>query len=92
MAEDSCSGGPFRGLSYDELRTKTAADALKHPNWAMGNKITIDSATLVNKALEVMEAKWLFSTDVDKIQVIIQPKSIIHSAVQFVDGSIVVPI
>ena len=88
----TCSGGPFRGLSYDELRTKTAADALKHPNWAMGNKITIDSATLVNKALEVMEAKWLFSTDVDKIQVIIQPKSIIHSAVQFVDGSIVAQI
>ena len=88
----TCSGGPFRGLSYDELRTKTAADALKHPNWSMGNKITIDSATLVNKALEVMEAKWLFMTDVDKIQVVIQPKSIIHSAVQFVDGSIVAQI
>lgn len=85
----TCSGGPFRGSSYDELRSKTAADALKHPNWAMGPKITIDSATLVNKALEVMEAKWLFATDVDKIQVVIQPKSIIHSAVQFVDGSIV---
>ena len=88
----TCSGGPFRGLSYDELRNKTAADALKHPNWSMGNKITIDSATLVNKALEVMEAKWLFMTDVDKIQVVIQPKSIIHSAVQFVDGSIVAQI
>ncbi|MBQ6026686.1 MAG: 1-deoxy-D-xylulose-5-phosphate reductoisomerase [Lachnospiraceae bacterium] len=88
----TCSGGPFRGLSYEELRNKTAADALKHPNWSMGNKITIDSATLVNKALEVMEAKWLFMTDVDKIQVVIQPKSIIHSAVQFVDGSIVAQI
>ena len=88
----TCSGGPFRGLSYDELRTKTAGDALKHPNWSMGNKITIDSATLVNKALEVMEAKWLFSTDVDKIQVVIQPKSIIHSAVQVVHGSIVAQI
>ncbi|MBR5178314.1 MAG: 1-deoxy-D-xylulose-5-phosphate reductoisomerase [Lachnospiraceae bacterium] len=88
----TCSGGPFRGLSYKELATKTKADALKHPNWDMGNKITIDSATLVNKALEVMEAKWLFSTDVDKIQVVIQPKSIIHSAVQFVDGSIVAQI
>ena len=84
----TCSGGPFRGLSFDELKTKTRDDALKHPNWNMGNKITIDSATLVNKALEVMEAKWLFSTDVDKIQVVIQPKSIIHSAVQFVDGVI----
>ena len=84
----TCSGGPFRGLSYEELKTKTRDDALKHPNWNMGNKITIDSATLVNKALEVMEAKWLFSTDVDKIQVVIQPKSIIHSAVQFVDGVI----
>jgi 1-deoxy-D-xylulose-5-phosphate reductoisomerase len=84
----TCSGGPFRGLSYDELKTKTRDDALKHPNWNMGNKITIDSATLVNKALEVMEAKWLFSCDVDKIQVVIQPKSIIHSAVQFVDGVI----
>ena len=88
----TCSGGPFRGLSYDELRDKTAADALKHPNWDMGAKITIDSSTLVNQALEVMEAKWLFSVDVDKIQVVIQPKSIIHSAVQFVDGSIVAQI
>ena len=88
----TCSGGPFRGLSYDELRGKTAADALKHPNWDMGAKITIDSSTLVNKALEVMEAKWLFSVDVDNIQVVIQPKSIIHSAVQFVDGSIVAQI
>ena len=88
----TCSGGPFRGMSYSELKEKKASDALKHPNWAMGNKITIDSSTLVNKALEVMEAKWLFSVDVDKIQVVIQPKSIIHSAVQFVDGSIVAQI
>ena len=85
----TCSGGPFRGMTYGELKTKTAADALKHPNWSMGNKITIDSATLVNKALEVMEAKWLFNVDVDHIQVVIQPKSIIHSAVQFFDGSII---
>ena len=88
----TCSGGPFRGLSYEELKTKTAADALRHPNWSMGPKITVDSATLVNKALEVMEAKWLFKVDVDKIQVVIQPKSIIHSAVQFVDGSIIAQI
>lgn len=85
----TCSGGPFRGKNYDELKAMTAADALKHPNWSMGSKITIDSATLVNKALEVMEAKWLFNVDVDRICVVIQPKSIIHSAVQFVDGSIV---
>ena len=85
----TCSGGPFRGKSYTELKKMTADDALKHPNWLMGPKITIDSSTLVNKALEVMEAKWLFNTDVDKIQVVIQPKSIIHSAVQFVDGSII---
>lgn len=88
----TCSGGPFRGLTYDELKTKTAEDALKHPNWDMGRKITIDSATLVNKALEVMEAKWLFCTDVNDIQVVIQPKSIIHSAVQFIDGSIIAQI
>lgn len=85
----TCSGGPFRGKNYEELKNMTAADALKHPNWSMGSKITIDSATLVNKALEVMEAKWLFNVDVDRICVVIQPKSIIHSAVQFVDGSIV---
>ena len=85
----TCSGGPFRGKSYEELKKMTAADALKHPNWSMGSKITIDSSTLVNKALEVMEAKWLFNTDVDNIQVVIQPKSIIHSAVQFIDGSII---
>ena len=85
----TCSGGPFRGKNYEELKSMKASDALKHPNWLMGPKITIDSSTLVNKALEVMEAKWLFNMDVDKIQVVIQPKSIIHSAVQFIDGSIV---
>lgn len=85
----TCSGGPFRGKSYEELKEMTAADALCHPNWSMGSKITIDSASLVNKALEVIEAKWLFNVDVDNIQVVIQPKSIIHSAVQFFDGSII---
>ncbi|MCR5768111.1 MAG: 1-deoxy-D-xylulose-5-phosphate reductoisomerase [Lachnospiraceae bacterium] len=85
----TASGGPFRGMTYDELRTKTAADALKHPNWNMGNKITIDSATMVNKALEVMEARWLFGIEPDRIRILIQPKSIIHSAVQFHDGSII---
>lgn len=85
----TASGGPFRGMSYEELKTKTAADALKHPNWSMGRKITIDSASMVNKALEVMEAKWLFNVEPDDIQVVIQPKSIIHSAVQFKDGAIV---
>ncbi len=85
----TASGGPFRGLSYDELKNKTAADALKHPNWSMGPKITIDSASMVNKALEVMEAKWLFGVDAEEIEVVIQPKSIIHSAVQFKDGAIV---
>ena len=85
----TASGGPFRGMTYEELKTKTAADALKHPNWSMGRKITIDSASMVNKALEVMEAKWLFNVEPDDIQVVIQPKSIIHSAVQFKDGAIV---
>lgn len=85
----TASGGPFRGASYEELKQKTPMDALKHPNWLMGRKITIDSASMVNKALEVMEAKWLFGVDPENIQVVIQPKSIIHSAVQFLDGSIV---
>lgn len=84
----TASGGPFRGLSYNELSGKTAQDALKHPNWSMGRKITIDSASMVNKALEVMEARWLFDVNPDNIKVVIQPKSIIHSAVEFVDGSI----
>ena len=85
----TASGGPFRGLSYEELKNKTAEDALKHPNWLMGPKITIDSASLVNKALEVMEAKWLFGVDATDIEVVVQPKSIIHSAVQFKDGAII---
>ncbi len=84
----TASGGPFRGMSYEELKTKTAADALKHPNWLMGPKITVDSASMVNKALEVMEARWLFNVEPDNIEVVIQPKSIIHSAVQFKDGAI----
>ena len=85
----TASGGPFRGMSYNELKSKTAADALKHPNWSMGSKITIDSASMVNKALEVMEARWLFGVGPERIRILIQPKSIIHSAVQFKDGSII---
>lgn len=85
----TASGGPFRGFTRASLETVTANDALKHPNWKMGSKITIDSATMINKALEVMEAAWLFDVDIDKIQVIIQPQSIIHSMVEYVDGSII---
>ncbi len=85
----TASGGPFRGLSYEELKTKTIEDALKHPNWSMGKKVTIDSASLVNKGLEVIEAKWLFDVDVKKIQVLIQPQSILHSAVEFEDGAVI---
>ncbi|MBO4506961.1 MAG: 1-deoxy-D-xylulose-5-phosphate reductoisomerase [Lachnospiraceae bacterium] len=84
----TASGGPFRGMSYGELKTKTAADALRHPNWLMGPKITVDSASMVNKALEVMEARWLFNVTPENIEVVIQPKSVIHSAVQFKDGAI----
>lgn len=84
----TASGGPFRGMKYEELKSKTAEDALKHPNWSMGPKITIDSASMVNKALEVMEAKWLFGVAPENIRIVIQPKSIIHSAVQFNDGAI----
>lgn len=83
------SGGPFRGKNREELLHVTAADALKHPNWSMGNKITIDSATLMNKGLEVMEAKWLFGVDVDQIEVLVHPQSIVHSAVEYEDGAIV---
>ncbi len=85
----TASGGPFRGKTRNELLNITVEDALKHPNWSMGHKITIDSATLVNKGLEVMEAKWLFQTDLSQIQVIIQPQSIIHSMVQYSDGAII---
>lgn len=85
----TASGGPFRGKKREELMHVTAADALKHPNWSMGNKITIDSATLMNKGLEVMEAKWLFGVDVDQIEVLVHPQSIVHSAVEYEDGAIV---
>lgn len=84
----TASGGPFRGKKREELRGKTKEDALKHPNWAMGRKITIDSSTMVNKGLEVLEAHWLFDIPVDMIQVVVQPQSIVHSAVQYVDGSV----
>lgn len=84
----TASGGPFRGRTTADLEKVTVEDALKHPNWSMGQKITIDSATLVNKGLEVMEAKWLFDVDIDHIQVVVQPKSIIHSMVQFTDGAV----
>lgn len=84
----TASGGPFRGKKTEELAHVTLADTLKHPNWVMGQKITVDSATLVNKGLEVMEAKWLFDMDLDHIEVVVQPKSIIHSMVEFKDGAV----
>ncbi|MBO5342513.1 MAG: 1-deoxy-D-xylulose-5-phosphate reductoisomerase [Lachnospiraceae bacterium] len=84
----TASGGPFRGRKREELLNIQVEDALKHPNWAMGRKITIDSATLCNKGLEVMEAKWLFDVDLDRIEVVVHPQSIIHSAVEYVDGGI----
>lgn len=84
----TCSGGPFRKHSQEQLLTITAADALRHPTWNMGAKITIDSATLMNKGFEVMEAKWLFGVPAEKIEVLIHPQSIIHSAVQYVDGAV----
>jgi len=84
----TASGGPFRGKNIDFLETVSVKQALKHPNWCMGNKITIDSATLMNKGLEVIEAKWLFSVDINNIEVVVHPQSIIHSLVQFQDGSV----
>ena len=84
----TCSGGPFRRFTHDQLKTVTAADALKHPTWDMGAKITIDSASLMNKGFEVLEAKWLFGVPADKIQVLVHPQSIVHSAVQFRDGGV----
>ena len=84
----TASGGPFRGKKTEDLQQVTLADTLKHPNWVMGQKITVDSATLVNKGLEVMEARWLFDVDLDHIQVVVQPKSIIHSMVEFKDGAV----
>ena len=85
----TASGGPFRGKNAEFLETVTLEDALNHPNWSMGPKITIDSSTMVNKGLEVMEAKWLFGVDYSQIEVVIQPQSIIHSMVQYVDGAII---
>lgn len=85
----TASGGPFRGKTYEELKGMTVEKALKHPNWSMGQKVTIDSASLVNKGLEVMEAKWLFDVDKDQIQVLIHPQSIVHSMVQYTDGAII---
>ncbi len=84
----TASGGPFRGWSYEALKDVTPADALKHPNWNMGAKVTIDSASMMNKGFEVIEAKWLFGVDPDRIEVIVHPQSIVHSMVQFGDGSI----
>lgn len=84
----TASGGPFRGKKTEDLKKVTLADTLKHPNWVMGQKITVDSATLVNKGLEVMEAKWLFGVELDQIQVVVQPQSVIHSMVEFKDGGI----
>ena len=85
----TCSGGPFRGMKKDELASKTPEDALKHPNWNMGKKITIDSASLVNKGLEVMEASWLFGVGPERVCVTVHPQSVLHSAVEFVDGAVV---
>ena len=84
----TASGGPFRGKTIEQMKNVTLEDALKHPNWSMGKKITIDSATMVNKGLEVMEAQWLFDIPATKVQVVVQPQSVIHSMVEFVDGGI----
>ncbi len=84
----TASGGPFRGRTIEQMKDIRVEDALKHPNWAMGRKITIDSSTMANKGLEVIEAKWLFDVDVDKVQVVVQPQSVIHSMVQFKDGAV----
>ncbi|MCB7303846.1 1-deoxy-D-xylulose-5-phosphate reductoisomerase [Bariatricus massiliensis] len=85
----TASGGPFRGRTQEQLLNVRVEDALKHPNWAMGRKITIDSSTMVNKGLEVMEAKWLFGVEIDDVQVVVQPQSVIHSMVEFVDGAVI---
>ena len=85
----TASGGPFRGKKANDLKNVTLDQALNHPNWNMGNKVTIDSATLMNKGLEVIEAKWLFNIEIDKIDVLVHPQSIIHSMVQFIDGSVI---
>jgi len=85
----TASGGPFRGKKQEDLLNVKVEEALKHPNWEMGRKITIDSATMVNKGLEVIEAKWLFAVEVDQIQVVVQPQSVIHSMIEYVDGAII---
>lgn len=85
----TASGGPFRGMKREELADIQVEDALKHPNWEMGKKITIDSSTMINKGLEVIEAKWLFDVDVSRIQVVVQPQSVIHSMVEYVDGAVI---
>ena len=84
----TASGGPFRNFTLEQMQSVTAAEALRHPNWEMGAKITIDSASMMNKGFEVIEARWLFDIPVDKIQVLVHPQSVVHSAVQFVDGSV----
>lgn len=85
----TASGGPFRGMTKEQMKNVTVEDALNHPNWSMGKKITIDSATMVNKGLEIIEAKWLFNMDINDIQVVVQPQSLIHSMVEFADGGII---
>ena len=85
----TASGGPFRGKTLDDLENVTLEDALKHPNWSMGAKITIDSATMINKGLEVMEAKWLFGVNFNQVEVVVHPQSILHSAVEFMDGAVI---
>ena len=85
----TASGGPFRGKILDDLENATLEDALKHPNWSMGAKITIDSATMINKGLEVMEAKWLFGVNLNQVEVVVHPQSILHSAVEFMDGAVI---
>ena len=84
----TASGGPFRNASYAELKAVTRAQALNHPNWVMGPKITVDSATLMNKGLEVIEAHWLFNAPASKIEVVVHPQSVIHSMVEYIDGSV----
>lgn len=85
----TASGGPFRGYTKEQLKNVTLAQALKHPNWSMGSKITIDSASMMNKGLEVIEARWIFDVDVSKIEVVVHPQSVIHSAIEYVDGSVI---
>ena len=85
----TASGGPFRGRTREEMKDIRVEDALKHPNWSMGRKITIDSSTMVNKGLEVMEARWLFGVEMDQVQVVVQPQSVIHSMVEFEDGAVI---